>query len=293
MCACTDVKSPQTHRPSLFYVHTRIPSCLPRPLQWRDLFKSCQSVVVTMEVTGAPKQRRLRVSHKAKGRRTGKNNKEEDRSRQREICREATSTLAKARRLTGRASEMPRRWRRTEWMWWTNETETCCDKEAGRQSWRRGGNKKPQRERVQLYQASFDTVEIPHQYTHNQHVNICSPYVQDMLFMSFTAHLRGWRPGRVVVVGWGGKKARGSVGQWVMRWGVKGCKGGRGNGPVATGSDGSVGLGQSARLKGTWVGPLWDCWERGGTEVRPEGWGWRRTLEDFLKPSEHQSSPPV
>ena len=38
--------------------------------------------------------------------------------------------------------------------------------------------------------------------------------------------------------------------------GVNGCKG-PGDGPVATGSVGCVGLGQSARLKGTWVGLLW------------------------------------
>lgn len=35
--------------------------------------------------------------------------------------------------------------------------------------------------------------------------------------------------------------------------GVNGCKG-PGDGPVAAGSVGCVGLGQSARLKGTWVG---------------------------------------
>lgn len=38
--------------------------------------------------------------------------------------------------------------------------------------------------------------------------------------------------------------------------GVNGCKG-PGDGPVAAGSVGCVGLGQSARLKGTWVGLLW------------------------------------
>lgn len=50
------------------------------------------------------------------------------------------------------------------------------------------------------------------------------------------------------------KRERGTVGQRVR--GVNGCKG-LGDGPVAAGSVGCVGLGQSARLKGTWVGLLW------------------------------------
>lgn len=57
--------------------------------------------------------------------------------------------------------------------------------------------------------------------------------------------------------------------------GVNWCKGGWGNGPDATGPDGSVGLGQNARQKGTWVGSPPVCWEKGPCRESqgPEGKG--------------------
>lgn len=68
----------------------------------------------------------------------------------------------------------------------------------------------------------------------------------------------------------GGKNARGSVGQRVKGERSNGCKGCWSNGPVATGSDGCLGLGQSARLKGTWVGSQWVGWDREGIMWRED-----------------------
>lgn len=73
-------------------------------------------------------------------------------------------------------------------------------------------------------------------------------------------------------------------------------KGGRGIGSCDHGSDGSVGLGQSARLKGAWVGCPRICpgvksdGVKGGGTL---GEGGIHTLDEFSKPTGHQSNSPI